>query len=84
MNKLKKIQAEITNLSFRPISEFQKTDDEAQPELYLRTSDGNIYIGDWDPCSGYFFAWMIAVGEHPQFNELPGRMYRPPVEFALL
>ncbi len=73
----------LENLQFVPISFFPRTDDEEQPELYLKTADGNIYVGSWDSASGYFVAWEIVSGKHPEFNELPGRMYRQPIEFFL-
>ena len=68
--------------NFVSIDLFPKTDDEDQPELYLRTQANNVYVGEWDPHSGYFFASEIVSGTHPLNHELPGRMYIPPVEFA--
>ena len=67
---------------FLPIGQFNKTDDENQPELYLKTKEGTIYTGEWDPSSGYFFMIRLVSGDHPAHNELPGRMYNQPVEFA--
>ena len=70
------------NTQFLPIAGFLRTDAEAQPLLLLRTSSGRVYEGEWDDCSGYFFALSIVQGEHPAHCELPGRMYDVPVEFA--
>lgn len=70
-------------IQFLPIDKFPKTDDENQSELYLKTKDGNVYVGEWDSASGYFFATDIVHGNHPAGNELPGRMYNRPVAFAV-
>jgi hypothetical protein len=75
--------AQREGVQFRPIDKFPTTDDENQPELYLKTKDGNVYVGEWDPASGYFFATDIIRGNHPAGVELPGRMYNQPVAFAV-
>jgi hypothetical protein len=67
---------------FQPIDQYNRTDDDFQPELYLRTEQGSIYIGQWCPDSGYFFANELISGVHPAGHELPGRMYIQPVAFA--
>jgi hypothetical protein len=75
--------AQREGVQFLPIDKFPTTDDENQPELYLKTKDGNVYVGEWDPASGYFFATDIVRGNHPTGIELPGRMYNQPVAFAV-
>ena len=76
-------QGVAEGIQFLPIDKFPKTDDENQSELYLKTKDGNVYVGEWDSASGYFFATDIVHGNHPAGNELPGRMYNRPVAFAV-
>jgi len=67
---------------FQPIENHPRTDDEVQPTVYLKTKEGSIYIGEWCPHSGYFFANELVCGIHPVGHELPGKMYNQPVEFA--
>jgi|LakMenEpi03Aug12_release.lakeMendotaPanAssembly.Ray.scaffolds.fasta_scaffold710991_1 hypothetical protein len=68
--------------SFQPVDQYNRTDDDFQPTLYLKTKEGTIYVGVWCPHSGYFFADELVSGNHPAGNELPGRMYNQPVAFA--
>jgi hypothetical protein len=67
---------------FQPIDQYNRTDDEFQPDLYLKTKQGTIYVGSWCPHSGYFFADELVSGVHPAGHELPGKMYNQPVEFS--
>ena len=67
---------------FKPIAEFEKTDDYDQPSLVLKTDIGLLFYGEWDPASGYFFVTDYVnqpfTSEQKEFlerMELPGRLY---------
>ena len=49
--------------NWMPIERFEKTDDDPQEQYLLKTESGVVYLGEWDPTSGYFFA--DAVVENP-------------------
>ena len=66
--------------NWQSITEFSHTDDEIQLTILLRTANGAVYVGSWDDDAGYFFTDYLVSGIALN-QEIPGRMYDPPVEF---
>ena len=66
--------------NWQSITEFSHTDDEVQLTILLRTANGAVYVGSWDDDAGYFFTDYLVSGIALN-QEIPGRMYDPPVEF---